>query len=556
MNPIYIYIRALILNFGGSCMIRWASVLLLFLFIGCTESIKVEDDDQGGIRFGDDSVSSSQSSDESVLSSGVVSSDLSSSESNVLSSNNSSDSDAESNNDSSENGDGGSSVGQGDVSSGGESSSSEEAIPFIPVTVTVGGFTVEEYEIGKVKLTFTLEGVSENEIDFMQIRYKTKTPNESAFGSAQYGAETVTNSGTIYTALLDSPGKGIFFGLETIAFMVYTQTKDGRGLRFPETAMDGDVSGWEQYVVSEQNDNDSDLPWEVVDQPERVRITNKCDYPLWVQFGDNGQGVLESLNEQNKKLDVGDIFDIKVPDSGLSSTRFWPKMGCDESGNNCEVGQSTANDDGSEPIHGITAPIDSKFEATFEAVTETQNQTWYNASHVDGYTIPYVILPKGPDVKYDIDCVVVNGSQLDATQCPAHEDLKFDTYTDVDLRAFSGDEVIGCYSPCKYLSHTEQLDEWEGATVHYCCPTHLDAGGNLVAGITSEGCNDKEHQYSIWKTDYLKHLKEAAPTIYTFAYDDAESLFTCPNTTKFEVVFCPESDPWQPNKLKSINPNL
>jgi len=40
-----------------------------------------------------------------------------------------------------------------------------------------------------------------------------------------------------------------------------------------------------------------------------------------------------------------------------------------------------------------------------------------------------------------------------------------------------------------------------------------------------------------------------APTVYTFAYDDAESLFTCPKETKFEMIFCPAPSSAQPQKL-------
>jgi hypothetical protein len=330
-------------------------------------------------------------------------------------------------------------------------------------------------------------------------------------------------------------------------------------------------------------------PWEFeLEQPEKMRITNRCNIPIWIEFGDNRQGVLERLNpgKQNSRIDPGKAVDYKIPETqaegraghapgvALEGTRFAVKQGCDANGRNCDIGEAYPFIDaqGREqcPQGGCHAPVQSKFEATWADTTQNTHPTWYNASHVDGYSLPYVIIPKGPRVQNRAnDCMIINGSMLDAAgACPRVENLDPGgnaNFNNIDL-AFIGrnsGEVVGCHSPCKLLAHGAQYPEYRGKWVfnewddpvilRYCCPTQTAGDGKTVTrGISPEDCNDRNHKNSIWKTNYLQHLKEKAPTIYTFAYDDAESLFTCPKETKFEMIFCPEQDPRQPSKLQAF----
>ena len=60
---------------------------------------------------------------------------------------------------------------------------------------------------------------------------------------------------------------------------------------------------------------------------------------------------------------------VDVPKQGLASARFWAKWGCDESGDNCAIGQSGGPGQ-SCGAHGCAPPIDSRFEATFGCVLE------------------------------------------------------------------------------------------------------------------------------------------------------------------------------------------
>jgi hypothetical protein len=94
---------------------------------------------------------------------------------------------------------------------------------------------------------------------------------------------------------------------------------------------------------------------------------------------------------QTLRIDKGKIMDFKVPENEyISATRFWPKYQCNEHGQNCAFGESGGP--GLDcPEGGCSPPIDTKFEATFGA---DHNLDWYNASQVDGWTLPY-------DMKFD-----------------------------------------------------------------------------------------------------------------------------------------------------------
>merc|ERR1719189_345946 len=69
----------------------------------------------------------------------------------------------------------------------------------------------------------------------------------------------------------------------------------------------------------------------------------------------------------------------------IPGCRWWPKTGCDGSGENCLMGESGGPYLACPP-GGCSPPIDSKFEATFGS---TDGNDWYDASQVDGWTLPY-----------------------------------------------------------------------------------------------------------------------------------------------------------------------
>jgi len=106
---------------------------------------------------------------------------------------------------------------------------------------------------------------------------------------------------------------------------------------------------------------------------------------------------------QTLRIDPGRVMDYEVNES-VSATRFWPKYQCDDNGQNCAFGESGGPGLPCPPS-GCSPPIDSKFEATFGS---SQGLDWYNASQVDGWTLPY-------EMKFDCKDDTNNSADLDCT---------------------------------------------------------------------------------------------------------------------------------------------
>jgi hypothetical protein len=274
--------------------------------------------------------------------------------------------------------------------------------------------------------------------------------------------------------------------------------------------------------------------------PTRLRVTNQCAQPIWVAHSDNVP------DAQNVRLDHGQSRDIAIPDGGLSATRVWPKVGCDGSGHNCTIGDSVAPC----PSGGCQPPVDSKFEASF-APRGGAAQTWYNLSQVDGYTLPFKVVPRGDGAEQG-GCVTSDCSHLSLDQCPGDEDLsgqgQNQSYAHEDLRLRDGQgHVIGCLSPCKKWNYPAPwgLGQPESADpgLHLCCPTPIEpASGQCTqanACMTSDSCRNAADPVSVVHTRYVAAMHSMCPSAYSYSYDDAAGLHNCPSTTGFEVVFCP-----------------
>jgi len=120
----------------------------------------------------------------------------------------------------------------------------------------------------------------------------------------------------------------------------------------------------------------------------RFRVVNGCDKePIWVAHmaqRDNGP------DGQNIRLQPGRHFDFATPD-GLAGTRYWPKMRCDPDGNNCAIGESGGPGETCDSASGCAPPVDTKFEASFNA----NGEDWVDISLVDGYTLPFKFEMRG-----------------------------------------------------------------------------------------------------------------------------------------------------------------
>lgn len=280
-------------------------------------------------------------------------------------------------------------------------------------------------------------------------------------------------------------------------------------------------------------------------QPTRLRILSQHNKPIWIASSKNVP------MKQNIKLNKGDYIDVPIPDRGLPSTRFWAKTGCDENGENCEIGQS----DPPCPKGGCQPPIESKMEATWPNInckgSGADCVTWYDASQVDGYTLPYTIRPLNKK------CQFIDATGLQLSKCPANENLsgneaRYVKYKDVDLRLKnSKGEVIGCMSPCKKLNYPGPWgygeNEYDDPALHMCCPT---SSAKVKAGTctwknkcaTSKACSNAKDPLSVVNTKYVKYIRGLRKTnpnaqIYSYAYDDANGLQTCDAKTKFLLTF-------------------
>lgn len=115
-----------------------------------------------------------------------------------------------------------------------------------------------------------------------------------------------------------------------------------------------------------------------------ITFKNRCAETIWISplTNDNGApfGNIRRLNRNGR-------VSYNIPRSGWGG-RFWPKTGCDRSGENCEVGQSIPPC----PPNGCQAPAETKIEFFFPS-SVSRDKVWYDISLVDGYTLPMQIVP-------------------------------------------------------------------------------------------------------------------------------------------------------------------
>jgi len=190
-------------------------------------------------------------------------------------------------------------------------------------------------------------------------------------------------------------------------------------------------------------------------------------------------------------------------------------MGCDGSGQNCQVGQSVPPC----PSGGCQPPSDTKVEFFFPSASDNGNQVWYDISLVDGYSLPVEI---NPSTQTD-SCVVTNCA-LSLDSCPSNENSGLG-----DLHVYENGQAVSCLSPCKRwnypppygLGNSEQQDPG----LHYCCPT---------PPIYPTECR----QGPVVSTQYVNLIHSTCPSAYSYAYDDEGGLHTCPVSTSFAVTFC------------------
>jgi len=242
-----------------------------------------------------------------------------------------------------------------------------------------------------------------------------------------------------------------------------------------------------------------------------LTVTNNCDQTLWMATTPNYQ--IDPLPDGVVTLVPAQTYTYAIPEQGWAG-RFWPKVGCDETGYNCEFGDS------SPPCGPCQPPADTKVEFNFAPQPAT-TESWYDISLVDGYSLPMRITPRGISQNNCIETTC----QLSLDRCPKDEN----NVGDLGIYGTDG-KILACLSPCKKWNYPPPYglgnDEQVSPGVDYCCPT---------PPIYPEECSSGP----VIETQYVQLIHETCPTAYSYAYDDFAGLHNCPGETSFDVVMCP-----------------
>lgn len=245
---------------------------------------------------------------------------------------------------------------------------------------------------------------------------------------------------------------------------------------------------------------------------------------------------------QDVRINPGEkaLFHSSDGGAGLVATRFWPKMGCDKTGNDCAIGESGGPGEGcviripGQPDNytQCNPPFDSKFEATFAAPDAPERDT-LDMSLVDGYTLPFKLETAGGSCTRNLEPFEsMDCSSLSLSDCPTAESLNGET---VDLRAFNPKtgKLSGCYAPCQKLID----DKWSTGTP--VGPDSAEAGPYCCGGDygTPEACSAGP----ILQTEFMQSKNKQCPLAYGYPYDDKVATIVCTTSTKYTVTFyCPD----------------
>jgi len=298
-------------------------------------------------------------------------------------------------------------------------------------------------------------------------------------------------------------------------------------------------------------DSDAGPPDSGPPELTRLRIINGSTGTLWI-FYQIGSGGGSMSTAHQVQLAAGGHIDYPIPDEGLAATRFWAGSGCDDTGNNCAIGQSggPTSEGFNCPTYGCAPPVDSKFEGTFGCLPSVPTadcqinpssptsaplpttDSW-DTSMVDGFTLPFRVdvigdCPGGP-TSNAIDC-----SMLPMSMCPTAEDLSTGgmfpalAAEDMDVTNPSTMAIAGCYADCARLT----FSQWGGLSYApaspeaqmYCCPT---------PPISPDACRTGP----VASTGYTDLVHRTCPQVYAYSYDDGTGLFSCPAGVRYEVTF-------------------
>ncbi|KAJ7553998.1 hypothetical protein O6H91_06G122900 [Diphasiastrum complanatum] len=236
------------------------------------------------------------------------------------------------------------------------------------------------------------------------------------------------------------------------------------------------------------------------------QFQNLCSSTVWIGSQSNaGQPVLPA---GSVALKPGAATSVSTP-SGWGG-RFWGRTGCqfDSSG---QGSCSTGDCGGTLQCTGMGgSPPATLAEFTLNGAN---GKDYYDVSLVDGYNLPISVAPSRSSGSSSVS---INSSGSSSSSTPScgvagcTGDLNESCPSELQLQA-PGGQVIACKSACEAYG-----------TAQYCCT------GTYSSPATCP------------PTTLSQTFKAACPNAYSYAYDDASSIYTCTGGS-YIITFCPRS---------------
>ncbi|KAI4336909.1 hypothetical protein L6164_015382 [Bauhinia variegata] len=214
-------------------------------------------------------------------------------------------------------------------------------------------------------------------------------------------------------------------------------------------------------------------------------LENRCSYTVWPGTLSGNGGA--AIGDGGFSLQPGSSVQLTAP-IGWSG-RFWARTGCnfDNAGNEKCV---TGDCGGLRCVGGGAPPVTL---AEFTIGSASNNKDFYDVSLVDGYNV-------GMGVK-------ATGGTGDCQSAGCVADLNL--HCPSELQVMDGGSVVACKSACAAFNTAEFCCTGDHSTPQTCSPTQ-----------------------------YSEMFKNACPTAYSYAYDDASSTCTC-SGSDYIITFCP-----------------
>jgi len=181
---------------------------------------------------------------------------------------------------------------------------------------------------------------------------------------------------------------------------------------------------------------------------EQLHIRNNCGRNIYVKS--------EGVNSGPFTLGNGQSRDVSI--NRGSSARVWAHAGCNGQGQNCDT------------VEG--------YVSLAEMFWDNAGMTWYDVSHVDGFTLPITMDPTNPRA----------GGNCNRASC-------------------------------RFNSNSQ-------------CPQNskVQKNGRVV------GCRNLDRDRV---TDYSRALKRACPRVYSWSKDDRDGMRACqPGNPGLRITFC------------------